>query len=99
MYVAKVAGTVVCTRKVSELDGFKLLVVQKQDLSGKFGGDLTVAVDVVGAGIGERVMVVSGSSARQTKQTNQRPVDAVIVGIVDSLTLEDLPGNPGKSKK
>ena len=99
MFVARIAGTVVCTRKVPELEGFKLLVVRKQDLEGKMGGDLVVAVDVVGAGDGERVLVVSGSSARQTERTNKRPVDAAIVGIVDCITLEDAPPAKGRGKK
>lgn len=98
MFVARIAGTVVCTRKVPELEGFKLLVVRKQDLEGKTGNDLVVAVDVVGAGDGEQVLVVSGSSARQTEQTNKRPVDAAIIGIVDSITLEATPG-AGRGRK
>jgi microcompartment protein CcmK/EutM len=89
MYVARVAGTVVCTRKVPELEGFKLLVVKKENLSGETGQELAVAVDVVGAGSGEKVLVVSGSSARQTRRTDRKPVDAVIVGIVDQITLDE----------
>lgn len=88
MIVARVAGTVVCTRKVPELEGYKLLVVKKENLRGETGKDLLVAVDVVGAGSGEQVLVVSGSSARQTRQTDKKPVDAVIVGIVDQITLD-----------
>lgn len=89
MFVARVSGTVVCTRKVPELEGFKLLVVKKQNLQGETGKDLVVAVDVVGAGSGEEVLVVSGSSARQTRRTDRKPVDAVIVGIVDQITLDE----------
>ena len=89
MFIGKITGTVVCTRKVPELEGFKLLLVQKQDIAEKTGKDFVVAVDVVGAGTGERVVVVSGSSARQTEATNKRPVDAAIVGIVDQVTLEN----------
>lgn len=89
MYVARISGTVVCTRKVAELEGFKLLIVKKQDLAGKTGADFAVAVDVVGAGDGERVLVVTGSSARQTRQTDKKPVDAAIVGIVDQITLAE----------
>lgn len=99
MFVARIAGTVVCTRKVPELEGFKLLVVRKQDLEGKMGGELVVAVDVVGAGDGERVLVVQGSSARQTERTNKRPVDAAIVGIVDTITLEAEPAAKGRARK
>lgn len=99
MFVARIAGTVVCTRKVPELEGFKLLVVRKQDLEGRSGSDLVVAVDVVGAGDGEQVLVVQGSSARQTERTNKRPVDAAIVGIVDCITLEDARPSRGRAKK
>lgn len=92
MFVARVAGTVVCTRKVPELEGFKLLVARKVGLDGAPTKDHVVAVDVVGAGFGERVIVVSGSSARQTTRTDKKPVDAVIVGIVDAIHLSDEAG-------
>jgi ethanolamine utilization protein EutN len=85
MHLAKVAGTVVCTRKVDALNGFKLLLVKKLDLARKETGDFTVAVDVVGAGIGETVLVVSGSSARATERTDKKPVDAAVIGIIDSV--------------
>jgi microcompartment protein CcmK/EutM len=88
MFIGKISGTVVATRKVEELSGFKLLVVKKLDLARKETGDFTVAVDVVGAGYGETVLVVSGSSARQTERTDRKPVDAVVVGIIDSVTVE-----------
>ena len=88
MFIGKVSGTVVATRKVDELSGFKLLIVKKLDLSRKETGDFTVAVDVVGAGSGETVLVVSGSSARQTPRTDKKPVDAAVVGIIDSVTLD-----------
>lgn len=87
MFVARIAGTVVCTRKVPELEGFKFLVAKKLDLDGKPTGDHVVAVDAVGAGHAEQVLIVSGSSARQTQATTQRPVDAAVVGIVDDITL------------
>lgn len=89
MFVGKISGTVVCTRKVPELDGFKLLVVRKLDPKGKPGKDFVVAVDVVGAGSGEQVLVVSGSSARQTQATTQKPVDAAVVGIIDQIHLDE----------
>lgn len=87
MYVARIVGTLVCTRKVPELDGFKLLVVKKTDLAGKAGSEAAIAVDCVGSGVGEHVLVVTGSSARMTKQTDQKPVDAAVVGVVDTITL------------
>lgn len=88
MFIGKVSGTVVASRKVEGLSGFKLLLVKKLDLARKETGDFTVAVDVVGAGVGETVLVVSGSSSRQTERTDKKPVDAAIVGIIDSVTLD-----------
>jgi len=87
MELAKVVGTVVATQKVKELKGFKLLVVKNLNLKGEFTGSFSVAVDVVQAGIGETVLVTSGSSARQTERTKNKPVDKVIVGIVDSIKV------------
>lgn len=87
MYLARIAGTLVCTRKVPELEGFKLLVVKKTDLAGKSGSEAAIAVDCVGSGVGEHVLVVTGSSARMTKVTDQKPVDAAVVGVVDAVTL------------
>jgi microcompartment protein CcmK/EutM len=88
MFIGKISGTVVSTRKVDGLAGFKLLLVKKLDLARKETGDFTVAVDVVGAGVGETVLVVSGSSARQTERTDKKPVDATIIGIIDTVTLD-----------
>lgn len=88
MFIGKVSGTVVASRKVEGLSGFKLLLVKKLDLARKETGDFTVAVDVVGAGVGETVLVVSGSSSRQTERTDKKPVDAAIVGIIDTVTLD-----------
>lgn len=87
MFIGKIAGTVVSTRKVEQLDGFKLLLVKRLDLDDKETGDFVVAVDVVGAGYGERVLVVSGSSSRQTERTDKKPVDAAVVGIIDEVTV------------
>lgn len=88
MIIGRVAGTVVCTRKVDGLKGFKLLLVKRLDLEGREAGDFVVAVDVVGAGSGETVLVVSGSSSRQTAMTDKRPCDAAVVGIVDTITVD-----------
>ena len=91
MIIGRIAGTVVCTKKVEGLVGFKLLLVKKLDLDDKETGDFVIAVDVVGAGFGEKVMVVSGSSSRQTHLTDKRPCDAAVVGIIDSVTIEEGP--------
>lgn len=89
MILGRVIGTVVCTAKDERLVGKKLQIVQPlqiKDLTPK--GDPVVAVDTVGAGESEVVMVVAGSSARQTDKTTNTPVDAVIMAIVDSVELE-----------
>ena len=85
MIFARVTGTVVCTLKDEKLVGSKLLLVQPVDLSGSSKGSPLVAVDSVGAGEGELVLIVQGSSARQTTRTEGRPVDAVIFAIVDTV--------------
>ena len=87
MVLGKVVGTVVATRKEEELEGLKLLVVRGVDLDGKPTQTLVVAVDAIGAGVGEVVLYASGSSARQTKVTKDRPVDATIMAIVDELEV------------
>lgn len=87
MLLGKVVGTVVSTRKEPTLDGSKLLVVRGLDLEGKPTSTLVVAVDAVGAGVGEVVLYASGSSARQTEMTKDRPVDATIMAIVDQLEV------------
>lgn len=85
MTLGRVVGTVVATRKDERLSGFKLQVVETVDLDLRPTGAFTVAVDVVGAGAGEIVLTSAGSSARLTNVTKDRPVDAVIVGIVDTV--------------
>ena len=85
MIFARVTGTVVCTLKDEKLVGSKLLLVQPVDLVGASKGSPLVAVDSVGAGEGELVLIVQGSSARQTTRTEGRPVDAVIFAIVDTV--------------
>jgi microcompartment protein CcmK/EutM len=85
--LGKVVGTVVATRKEQELEGLKLLVVRGVDLDGKPTATLVVAVDAIGAGVGEVVLYASGSSARQTKVTKDRPVDATVMAIVDQLEV------------
>jgi microcompartment protein CcmK/EutM len=87
MLLGKVVGTVVSTRKEPTLTGSKFLVVRGVDLDGKPTASLVVAVDAVGAGVGEWVLYASGSSARQTEMTKDRPVDATIMAIVDELEV------------
>ena len=84
MLLAKVIGTVVASQKVASMQGLRFMVVQNVDLDGKTSGASVVAVDSVGAGVGEYVLYASGSSARQTEATDQRPCDAVIMAIVDN---------------
>ncbi len=85
MKMGKVIGTVVATRKDPSLEGVKLLVVENLTLDLKPEGGYVVAVDAVGAGSKEVVLYASGSSARQTAKTKDRPVDAVIMAILDSF--------------
>ncbi|HMM33170.1 MAG TPA: EutN/CcmL family microcompartment protein [Thermoanaerobaculia bacterium] len=84
MQLAKVVGSVVATRKEESLSGLKLLLVRPVDEEGREGPTVLVAADAVGAGPGEVVLIAAGSSARQTVATDKRPVDAVIMAIVDS---------------
>lgn len=88
MTLGRVVGTVVATRKEDRLQGFKLQVVEAVDLDLRPTGAFTVAVDAVGAGSGEIVLTAAGSSARLTALTNEKPVDAVILAIVDSVETE-----------
>ena len=88
MQMGIVVGTVVSTRKDPELSGLKLLIVKGCDFDGKPTGAAVVAADSVGAGVGEVVLYASGSSARQTTMTQNRPVDATIMAIVDSVEVE-----------
>ena len=87
MVLGRIIGTLVASRKEPTLEGLKLLVVRACDVDGNPTGGIAVAVDAVGAGIGEVVLYVSGSSARQTQVTQNRPVDATIMAIVDEITV------------
>ena len=88
MLIAKVVGTVVATRKDDRLLNAKLLVSRPIDPSGKPEGNYLVAVDTVDAGVGETVLIVSGSSARMAAGLKDCPVDAAIVGIIDRIDVE-----------
>ncbi len=86
MVIGLVVGTVVSTRKEQELTSLKFLLVKPCDASGQpTNAQPVVAVDAVGAGVGEVVLYASGSSARQTALTKDRPVDATIMAIVDTI--------------
>ncbi len=95
MFLAKVTGSVIATQKLAAMTGRKLLTVeplrvepeQRDRLVGT--GRTFVCVDTVGAGLGEMVLIVQGSSARMTPETEKLPVDCTIIGIVDSVNVEN----------
>ncbi|HWB29703.1 MAG TPA: EutN/CcmL family microcompartment protein [Vicinamibacterales bacterium] len=89
MLLAKVVGTVVATRKDERLVSSKLLVARPIDPAGKPEGNYLVAVDTVDAGVGETVLIVSGSSARMASGLKDTPVDAAIVGVIDHVEVKD----------
>ncbi len=89
MLLARVVGTVVATRKDEKLLGTKLLVVRTQDPHGKDEASYLVAVDTVDAGLRDRVLIVSGSSARMASGLKDCPVDAAIVGVVDTVDVKE----------
>ena len=89
MILAKIVGTVVATRKDERLVASKLLVARPLDPSGKPDGNYLVAIDTVDAGVGETVLVVSGSSARMAAGLKDCPVDAAIVGIIDTVDINE----------
>lgn len=89
MLLARIVGTVVATRKDPRLVSSKLMVVRTVDPRGKSEGSVLVAIDTVDAGVGEMVLVVSGSSARMASGMKDCPVDAAIVGIVDTVTVSE----------
>ncbi len=88
MQLAKIVGTVVSTKKDERLEGLTLHIVRYIDTDGKPTGSFVIAVDSVGAGTGEIVLVAAGSSARQTNITKDKPVDTVIMAIVDELEID-----------
>jgi microcompartment protein CcmK/EutM len=88
MQLGRVVGTLVATRKETSLQGLKFLVLKQLDVEGQETGGYRVAADAVGAGLGEVVLYATGSSARQTKLTDKRPCDAVIMAIVDTWEVD-----------
>jgi microcompartment protein CcmK/EutM len=84
MLLGRVTGTLVASRKEPLMEGLKFLVLRQLDVENRETGGYVVAVDAVGAGVGEVVMFATGSSARQTEFTRDRPCDAVVMAIVDT---------------
>ena len=89
MQIAKVRGTVVSTQKDPSLRGIKLLLLQLIDEEGRIQPEYEVAADSVGAGLDEWVLVSRGNAARQVVGNEQRPVDAAIIAIIDTVYVED----------
>ena len=87
MRIARVIGTTISTIKDNRVKGSKLLILRQTDQSGEFVGKPYVAVDLVDAGVGELVLTGHGSSARQTYQTKECPVDAVVIAVIDHLEV------------
>ena len=94
MFVAKVTGSLIATQKVDSMVGYKLLVVEPYRLDATTRESLTttgrtfIAVDMLGAGEGDYVLLTQGSSARLTPETKQLPIDAVVIGIVDTVHVD-----------
>ncbi|TZE83005.1 EutN/CcmL family microcompartment protein [Calorimonas adulescens] len=93
MFIAKVIGDVVSTKKDEKLIGYKLLIIQKLNVDGQCVDYPVVAVDMVGAGIGETVLVITGSSARYSAGEDNAPIDASIVGIIDYIEIDNAATN------
>ena len=89
MLIARIVGTVVATRKDPRLVGSKLLIARAVDPNGKPEGNHLVAIDTVDAGVGETVLIVSGSSARLAVGMKDVPVDAAVVGIIDAVEVAE----------
>jgi ethanolamine utilization protein EutN len=87
MIIGTVIGNVWATKKMDSLNGLKLMIVQRKDVAADTANDSFVAVDCVGSGVGEQVLVVTGSSARRALRVPDMPVDAAIVGILDKVEV------------
>jgi len=83
MIVGEVVNSIWCTRKEDSLTGMKLLTVKLLDMQNRDNERIIVAVDLIGAGIGERVLITQGSSARKSLENDEAPIDSIIVGIID----------------
>ena len=88
MLLGRIVGTLVASRKEPSLEGLRFLVVRRLSIDNEDADGYVVASDAVGAGLGEVVLYATGSSARQTKVTHQRPNDAVIMAIVDTWEVD-----------
>lgn len=88
MKLGKIIGTVVATRKDESLSGCKLMITQPIDINGNDDGDVLVAVDTVGAGIGENIIYVTGTVSRSAAKKKDGSIDAAIVGIVDNIDIK-----------
>jgi len=89
MVIGKIIGSLVATQKDPSLIGKKLLIVKAVDLEGNMKDSFLIAVDIVGVGIGETVLVVNGSSARMSEETKDRSIDSVIIAKIDSIQTQD----------
>jgi microcompartment protein CcmK/EutM len=95
MFIAKVTGSLVSTQKVSSMVGYKLLIVEPYRLEATHRESLVttgrtfVAVDMLGAGEGDYVLIVQGSSARLTPETKELPIDTVVIGLVDQVRVDN----------
>lgn len=90
MFIGEVLGAVVTTRRTGSMDGLPLRIVRKVTAEAAEATETyAVAVDAIGASVGEYVLVTGGSAARQTTQTDARPVDAIIFAIVDTWQIDD----------
>lgn len=87
MYMAKVVGNIVATRKDESLVGYKLMIVNKIDAKGNFIASEEVAADYVGAGIGDYVLLCKGSAVRVNQQKNKVTIDMAIIGIIDTIDV------------
>jgi microcompartment protein CcmK/EutM len=88
MFLGRVVGTLVASQKEPTLDGLRFMLVRRLTIDNEDTAGYVVAADAVGAGVGEVVMVATGSSARQTRLTDKRPVDGVIMAIVDTWDVD-----------
>lgn len=88
MIIGTVVGSVWATRKEQRLDGFKLLIVREIKPTGEKTNTYHIACDLVDAGVNDMVLLTRGSSARQTEDTKEKPIDAIVVGVIDRIDIE-----------